>query len=119
MGILWALYLIANKLGAWRPQEMNYEDSVSTAIPWSGGIAIGLLAATSEEFLFRLFAIPYLQNLTKSRVLAVGLAAFFSGFLQTPYLDEPPGISRVGVGSFWKMGGILCVPCVGLGRPCF
>ena len=107
MGILVAFYLVANKLGAWAPQEINYEDSVSTAIPWIGGIAIGLLASTSEEFLFRLFAIPYLQNLTKSRVLAVILAAFSWGFLHTTYPNEPPYIRGLEVGLIGIVAGFV------------
>jgi len=107
MGILVAFYLVANKLGAWAPQEINYEDSVSTAIPWIGGIAIGLLASTSEEFLFRLFAIPYLQNLTKSRVLAVVLAAFSWGFLHTTYPNEPPYIRGLEVGLIGIVAGFV------------
>jgi len=43
-------------------------------------VAIGVTAATSEEFLFRLFAIPFLHKLTGSRFLAVVLPAFFWGF---------------------------------------
>jgi membrane protease YdiL (CAAX protease family) len=107
MGILVAFYLVANKFGAWAPQEINYEDSVSTAIPWIGGIAIGLLASTSEEFLFRLFAIPYLQNLTKSRVLAVVLAAFSWGFLHTTYPNEPPYIRGLEVGLIGIVAGFV------------
>ena len=98
MGFLVAFYLIANHFGAWAPQEINYEDSVSTAIPWIGGIAIGLLAATSEEFLFRMFAIPFLQKATKSRVLAIVLPAFSWGFLHTAYPNEPPYIRGLEVG---------------------
>ena len=107
MGVLVVFYLLANKLGAWAPQEINYEDSVSTAIPWIGGIAIGLLASTSEEFLFRLFAIPYLQNLTKSRVLAVVLAAFSWGFLHTTYPNEPPYIRGLEVGLIGIAAGFV------------
>src|SRR5258708_7003361 len=107
MGILVAFYLVANKLGAWAPQEINYEDSVSTAIPWIGGIAIGVLASTSEEFLFRVFAIPYLQNLTKSRVLAVVLAAFSWGFLHTTYPNEPPYIRGLEVGLIGIVAGFV------------
>jgi membrane protease YdiL (CAAX protease family) len=107
MGVLVAFYLVANKLGAWAPQEINYEDTVSTAIPWIGGIAIGLLASTSEEFLFRLFAIPYLQSLTKSRVLAVVLAAFSWGFLHTTYPNEPPYIRGLEVGLIGIVAGFV------------
>ena len=107
MGFLVAFYLIANHFGAWSPQEVNYEDSVSTAIPWIGGIAIGLLAATSEEFLFRLFAIPLLQKLTKSNVLAVILPAFSWGFLHTAYPNEPPYIRGLEVGLIGIVAGMV------------
>jgi membrane protease YdiL (CAAX protease family) len=107
MGFLVAFYLIANHFGAWSPQEVNYEDSVSTLIPWIGGIAIGLLAATSEEFLFRLFAIPFLQKVTKSRVLAVILPAFSWGFLHTAYPNEPPYIRGLEVGLIGIVAGVV------------
>jgi len=107
MGFLVAFYLIANRFGAWSPQEVNYEDSVSTAIPWIGGIAIGLLAATSEEFLFRLFAIPFLQKFMKSNVLAVILPAFSWGFLHTAYPNEPPYIRGLEVGLIGIAAGLV------------
>jgi len=107
MGFLVAFYLIANHFGAWSPQEVNYEDSVSTAIPWIGGIAIGLLAATSEEFLFRLFAIPFLQKFMKSNVLAVLLPAFSWGFLHTAYPNEPPYIRGLEVGLIGIVAGVV------------
>jgi membrane protease YdiL (CAAX protease family) len=114
MGFLVAFYLIANHFGAWSPQEVKYDDSLNTAIPWIGGLAIGLLAATSEEFLFRMFAIPFLQKVTKSRVIAVILPAFAWGFLHTAYPNEPPyirglevGLIGVAVGTVMLYWGIL------------
>ena len=107
MGFLVAFYLIANHFGAWSPQEVKYDDTLNTSIPWIGGLAIGLLAATSEEFLFRLFAIPYLMNLTKSRIVAVILPAFAWGFLHTAYPNEPPYIRGLEVGLIGVVAGIV------------
>jgi membrane protease YdiL (CAAX protease family) len=107
MGFLVAFYLIANKFGAWAPQELKYDDTLNTSIPWIGGLAIGLLAATSEEFLFRLFAIPFLQKLTKSTVLAVLLPAFSWGFLHTAYPNEPPYIRGLEVGLIGIVAGVV------------
>ena len=107
MGFLVAFYLIANHFGAWAPQELKYDDSLNTSIPWIGGLAIGLLAATSEEFLFRLFAIPYLQKVTKSKVIAVILPAFMWGFLHTAYPNEPPYIRGLEVGLIGVAVGIV------------
>ena len=107
MGFLVAFYLIANHFGAWSPQEVKYDDALNTVIPWIGGIAIGLLAATSEEFLFRLFAIPFLQKVTKSNVLAVILPAFSWGFLHTAYPNEPPYIRGLEVGLIGIVAGLV------------
>ena len=59
IGYIMVFYIISRKLGAWAPQDLNYENVVSTSLPWVYPLAIGIYAATSEEFLFRLFAIPY------------------------------------------------------------
>lgn len=107
MGFLVAFYLIANHFGAWAPQEIRYDDSLNTAIPWVGGLAIGLLAATSEEFLFRLFAIPFLQKYTKSNLVAIVLPAFAWGFLHTAYPNEPPYIRGLEVGLIGVAVGIV------------
>ena len=60
IGYITVFYIISRKLGAWAPQDLNYENVVSTSLPWVYPLTIGIYAATSEEFLFRLFAIPYL-----------------------------------------------------------
>src|SRR5260370_7268124 len=83
---------MARHFGAWARQEINYENSVNTTFPWISGVAIGLLASTSEEFLFRLFAIPFLHRLTNSRIVAVILPAFAWSFLHSSYPNEPPYI---------------------------
>src|SRR6202040_2365286 len=76
IGYITVFYIISRRLGAWAPQDLNYENVVSTWIPWVYPLAIGIYAATSEEFLFRLFAVPYLLRITGSRFLAVVLPAF-------------------------------------------
>ena len=107
LGFVVAFYIIASHYGAWAPQELNYENSVSTAFPWISGVAIGLLASTSEEFLFRLFAIPFLQRLTGSRLLALILPAFSWGFLHSAYPNEPPYIRGLEVGITGIVMGVV------------
>jgi membrane protease YdiL (CAAX protease family) len=107
IGFIVAFYMIASRFGAWAPQELNYENSVNTAFPWIAGVAIGLLASTSEEFLFRLFAIPFLQRVTGSRVLAVILPAFAWSFLHSAYPNEPPYIRGLEVGLIGIVAGIV------------
>lgn len=107
IGFIVAFYMVGSKLGVWAPQDLNYSDVVNTKFPWIAGIAIGVMAATSEEFLFRLFAIPFLRKLTGSRLLAVILPAFFWSFLHSAYPQEPPYIRGIEVGLIGIVAGLV------------
>lgn len=107
IGFVVFFYMIAAKFGAWAPQELNYENSVSTAFPWISGVTIGIAAATSEEFLFRLFAIPFVKRLTRSWLLAIILPAFAWGFLHSNYPQEPGYIRGIEVGLIGIVAGVV------------
>src|SRR5579862_8644409 len=107
IGYITVFYIITRKLGAWAPQDLNYENVVSTYVPWVYPLTIGIYAATSEEFLFRLFAIPFLLRTTKSRFLAVVLPAFFWGFLHSNYPQEPAYIRGLEVGLIGIVAGLV------------
>ncbi len=107
IGFIVAFYMFGSKVGIWAPQDVNYSDAVNTAFPWIAGVAIGLLASTSEEFLFRLFAIPFVERLTKSRVLAVILPAFSWSFLHSAYPQEPGYTRGIEVGIIGIVAGIV------------
>jgi membrane protease YdiL (CAAX protease family) len=107
IGFIVAFYIVAGHFGAWAPQELNYENSVNTTFPWIAGVAIGMLAATSEEFLFRLFAVPFLKRLTGSRIVAVVVPAFCWSFLHSAYPNEPPYIRGLEVGLIGIVAGIV------------
>ena len=107
MGFLVAFYIVASKLGAWAPQDLNYSDVVNTSFPWIAGVAIGVMAATSEEFLFRMFAIPFIEKMTGSRILAVILPAFFWSFLHSAYPQEPGYIRGIEVGLIGIVAGLV------------
>src|SRR5579863_7519856 len=107
IGFIVAFYMVATHYGAWAPQELNYENSVNTTFPCIAGVAIGMLAATSEEFLFRLFAIPFLKRVTGSSVVAVIVPAFCWSFLHSAYPNEPPYIRGLEVGLIGIVAGIV------------
>jgi membrane protease YdiL (CAAX protease family) len=107
IGYITIFYIISRKLGAWAPQDLNYENVVSTYVPWVYPLTIGIYAATSEEFLFRLFAIPFLLRTTNSRFLAVVLPAFFWGFLHSNYPQEPAYIRGVEIGLIGIVAGLV------------
>jgi membrane protease YdiL (CAAX protease family) len=107
IGFLVAFYLVATRLGAWAPQEVNYSDSVNTLFPWISGVAIGLLASMNEEFTFRLFAIPLFMRLTRSRWIAVIVPAFLWSFLHSNYPQEPAYIRGIEIGVIGIIAGIV------------
>ncbi|MCL4459726.1 MAG: CPBP family intramembrane metalloprotease [Chloroflexi bacterium] len=45
--------------GVWSPMELPYSDLMSTFLPFLYPLTVGAGAAISEEFVFRLFAIPF------------------------------------------------------------
>src|SRR5205807_1879416 len=82
-------------------------------------IAIGLLGSTSEEFLFRLFGIPFLQKLTKSNVIAVVLPAFSWGFLYTAYTNDPSYSRGLEVGLIGVVAGVCMLRWRSLATLCW
>jgi membrane protease YdiL (CAAX protease family) len=107
IGFVVAFYIVATRLGAWAPEELNYSDSVNTAFPWISGIAIGLLASMNEEFTFRLFAIPFFMRFTRSRWVAVIVPAFLWSFLHSNYPQEPAYIRGIEIGIIGIVAGIV------------
>ncbi len=105
IGFVVAFYLLGKDVGFWAPQEIQYTEAVSTALPWIYPLAISLFAATSEEFLFRLFAIPLLLRLTKSKWIAVIVPAFVWGFLHSAYPQQPGWVRGVEVGVIGVVAG--------------
>jgi membrane protease YdiL (CAAX protease family) len=107
IGYLVAFYMIAGRLGAWAPQDLNFDNSVNTALPWLPGAAVGLLASTNEEFTFRLFAIPFFARFTRSKWIAVIVPAFLWGFLHSNYPQEPAYIRGIEIGIIGVVAGLV------------
>ncbi len=53
IGYVVLFYVVGRRLGVWAPQDLQYSDTMSTALPWVFPLTIGIYAASSEEFLFR------------------------------------------------------------------
>ena len=100
-------YVLGRGIGFWVPQEVRYTDTVGTALPWLFPLGIGLQAATLEESLFRLFAIPLLLTLTRSRVVAILVSALVWGFGHSSYPVEPGWVRGVEVGLMGIATGIV------------
>jgi len=107
-------YIVAYKFGAWSPADVPYSDLLNTKFPWLFVLIGGYLPAVSEEFMFRMFAIPFLRKLVRWLPAAVVLAAFAWGFGHAGYPQQPffirgleVGIGGVALGMIMLRWGIL------------
>lgn len=105
IGFVVAFYLIGRQFGVWAPQDVNYTDTLSTAIPWIYPLTISIYASTSEEFMFRLFAIPLVMRLTRSKWIAIIVPAVIWGFLHSAYPQQPGFIRGIEVGIIGVVAG--------------
>ncbi|MBZ5595385.1 MAG: CPBP family intramembrane metalloprotease [Acidobacteriia bacterium] len=107
-------YLLGRRMGAWSPADVPYDDLLNTRFPWLFVLFGGFLPAISEEFLFRMFAIPFLRKVVRATWAALILAGFIWGFGHAGYPQQPfyirgveVGIGGVALGMIMLRWGIL------------
>jgi membrane protease YdiL (CAAX protease family) len=109
-----AFYMLAYRFGAWSPADVPYSDLLNTRFPWATVLFGGFLPAVSEEFLFRMFAIPFLKKVFRWMWVALIVAGFLWGFGHSGYPQQPfyirgleVGIGGVALGLVMLRWGIL------------
>ena len=112
-----AFYLVGSKFGAWNPAEVPFDNMLNTWFPWLAVLFIGFYPAVNEEFMSRVFSIPLVHNLTRSRVASVVIPALIWGFAHANYPAQPFYIRGVEVSIAGLFVGIILyrfgvLPCL-------
>ena len=132
LGYLTAFYWFAQRfMGAWMPAEGPYSSIFNNAFPFLTPLTISLVAAISEETIYRLFGISLFKKLTGSTWLALLIPAAIWAFGHSNYPVFPVYIRGIeltigglifGV-AFLRYGLVTCivahyvVDAVALGMP--
>lgn len=117
-GYVTLFYLAGQEwLGFFVPLTVNYDDTLSTRLPWAYPLGVGVSASLTEELMYRLFAIEAVRRLTRSSVLAVLLPAAAWGFGHTFYDVEPVYARGIEVGGMglvlgWAYLRFGLLPCL-------
>lgn len=129
LGYVTGFYTVVSSwFHAWSPAELPYRDVMTTLLPALYPLTVGFGAAVSEEFAFRLFAVPLLLWLARRYVVrsawarrsaagrvvsalavlgAIVVPAFVWGSLHSTYPQQPFFIRAVEVGIIGCLEALL------------
>lgn len=132
MGFFTTFYWFARTyLGAWMPAEGPYSQIFNNQMPFLTPLTISLVAAISEETIYRLFGVSLFRRLTRSTFLALLIPAAIWAFGHSNYPVFPVyirGIELTIAGvlfglAFLRFGLLACIvahyviDAVALGAP--
>ncbi len=118
LGYLTVFYVLARRFaGAWLPAEGPYGSVFDYALPFLTPLTISLVAAVSEEVVFRLFGISLIRRYFKSTALALLIPAVIWAFAHSSYPVFPVYVRGIELTiggvlfglAFLRMGLLTCI----------
>ncbi len=96
LGYITVFYLAGRRFfPIWMPPEVQYSNILTTAMPFLFPLTVALTAALSEEYMFRLFAIPLIKKWFRFTWLALLLPAVIWAFGHSTYPVFPAYIRGI------------------------
>ncbi|MBN1138520.1 MAG: GNAT family N-acetyltransferase [Anaerolineae bacterium] len=89
-GVVVLFYLAVTRLfGAWLPMDLPDVNLFATPVPFAAPLAVGVIPAVVEEFLFRLIGIGLVLALLRKHWLALLIPGVLWAFAHTSYISDP------------------------------
>jgi hypothetical protein len=90
LGFVTLFYYLGMKYcGVWVFPSVQYSNILGTAFPFLLPLSLSIVAAVSEEFIFRMFAISFLKRYLRVTFLAVIIPALIWAFAHSSYAVFP------------------------------
>jgi hypothetical protein len=90
LGYQTLFYLLGTRyFGVWFPAGNEYSDVYGTLVPFIAPLSVGVLAAVSEEYMFRLFGVSWFKSIFRNTFLAALLASMIWALGHSTYAIYP------------------------------
>jgi len=90
MGFQSVFFFIATRyFGVWAPASNEYSEVYGTVLPFIAPLTVGIMAAVSEEYIFRLFAVSWLKSFLRKTFVAALLASMIWALGHSSYAIYP------------------------------
>lgn len=108
LGYVTLFYIFGTKnFHIWMPPRSDYSNILGTVFPFLFPISLALMAAVSEEFIFRMFSVLFFKKHLKITWLAVLIPAMIWAFAHSTYPVYPAYVRGIELTIFGVVLGVV------------